>query len=119
MTTTRRLHIDIETYSGESLEDCGVHRYAEHQDFKVLLFAYAFDDLPVTVLDLSEGLSLPAPVRRAMTDPGVTKVAHNATFERVCLSRHLGVQLDPAQWECTMAQCARCGLPLKLSLIHI
>lgn len=114
MTTTKRLHIDIETYSGESLADCGVHRYAEHPDFKVLLFAYAFDDQPVTVLDLSEGQRLPAPVLRSMTDPGVIKVAHNATFERVCLSRHLGIQLNPSQWECTMAQCARCGLPLSL-----
>lgn len=110
----KRLHIDIETYSGESLADCGVHRYAEHPDFKVLLLAYAFDDMPVTVLDLSEGLGLPAPVKRALTDPGVIKVAHNATFERVCLSRHLGVALDPQQWECTMVQCARCGLPLSL-----
>lgn len=114
MTTTRRLHIDIETYSGESLADCGVHRYAEHPDFKVLLLAYAFDDQPVTVLDLSEGLSLPAPLRRSLTDPGVIKVAHNATFERVCLSRHTGLALSPSQWECTMAQCARCGLPLSL-----
>ena len=114
MTTTKRLHIDIETYSGESLADCGVHRYAEHPDFKVLLFAYAFDDQPVTVLDLSEGQRLPAPVLRSMTDPNVIKVAHNATFERVCLSRHLGIQLNPSQWECTMAQCARCGLPLSL-----
>lgn len=114
MTTKRRLHIDIETYSGESLADCGVHRYAEHPDFKVLLLAYAFDDQPVTVLDLSEGLSLPAPLRRSLTDPGVIKVAHNATFERVCLSRHTGLTLLPSQWECTMAQCARCGLPLSL-----
>ena len=111
---TRKLHIDIETYSGESLADCGVHRYAEHPDFKVLLFAYAFDDQPVTVLDLSEGTKLPAPVLRSLTDPDVIKVAHNATFERVCLSRMLGQRLEPSQWECTMIQCARCGLPLSL-----
>ena len=111
---TKRLHIDIETYSGESIADCGVHRYAEHPDFKVLLFAYAFDDQPVTVLDLSEGAKLPAPVLRSLTDPGVIKVAHNATFERTCLGRMLGQKLDPSQWECTMIQCARCGLPLGL-----
>ena len=110
-----RLHIDIETYSGESLADCGVYRYAEHPDFRILLFAYAFDDNPVTVLDLSEGQAeLPAPVRRALTDPKIVKVAHNATFERVCISRMLGETLDPSQWECTMIQCARCGLPLSL-----
>lgn len=111
---TRRLHIDIETYSGESLADCGVHRYAEHPDFQILLFAYAFDEAPVTVVDLAQGATLPAPVLRALTDPKVVKVAHNATFERTCIGRMLGKELDPLQWECTMAQCARCGLPLSL-----
>ena len=114
MTTKRRLHIDIETYSGESLADCGVHRYAENPDFQILLFAYAFDDAPVTVIDLASGVSLPAPVRRALTDPQIIKVAHNATFERACIGRMLGQVLDPSQWECTMVQCARCGLPLSL-----
>ena len=110
----RRLHIDIETYSGESLADCGVHRYTEHPDFQVLLLAYAFDDAPVMVIDLASGVPLPAPVRRSLTDPNIVKVAHNATFERVCIGRMLGQTLDPAQWECTMVQCARCGLPLSL-----
>ena len=110
----RRLHIDIETYSPEALADCGVYRYAEHPDFRILLFAYAFDDAPVTVLDLASGCTLPAPVMRSLTDPDVVKVAHNAAFERTCLGRMLGRRLDPSQWECTMVQCARCGLPLSL-----
>ena len=110
----KRLHIDIETFSGESLADCGVHRYAEHPDFRILLFAYAFDDAPVTVIDLAQGVTLPAPVRRSLTDPNVVKVAHNATFERTCIGRMLGTTLHPGQWECTMIQCARCGLPLSL-----
>lgn len=110
----KRLHIDIETYSPETLADCGVHRYAAHPDFRILLFAYAFEDQPITVLDLASGACLPAPVRRALTDPKVTKVAHNATFERTCIAAMLGEPLDPAQWECTMIQCARCGLPMSL-----
>ena len=109
-----RLHIDIETYSPEALADCGVHRYAEHPDFRILLFAYAFGDGPVTVIDLASGVSLPAPVRRALTDPKVIKVAHNAAFERTCIGAMLGQTLDPHQWECTMIQCARCGLPMSL-----
>ena len=110
----RRLHIDIETFSPEPLDNCGVYRYAEHPDFRILLFAYAFDDAPVTVLDLASGCTLPAPVMRSLTDPDVVKVAHNAAFERTCLGRMLGRRLDPSQWECTMVQCARCGLPLSL-----
>ena len=112
--TNNRLHIDIETYSPEALADCGVHRYAAHPDFRILLFAYAFGDNPVTVIDLASGVTLPAPVRRALTDPKITKVAHNATFERTCIGAMLDQQLDPEQWECTMVQCARCGLPMSL-----
>ena len=110
----KKLHIDIETYSPESLADCGVYRYAEHPDFMILLVAYAFDDGPVTVIDLASGVSLPAPVRRALTDPRIIKVAHNAAFERTCIGRMLGTTLHPGQWECTMIQCARCGLPMSL-----
>ena len=112
--TNNRLHIDIETYSPEALADCGVHRYAAHPDFRILLFAYAFGDNPVTVIDLASGMTLPAPVRRALTDPKITKVAHNATFERTCIGAMLGQRLQPEQWECTMIQCARCGLPMSL-----
>ena len=110
----RKLHIDIETYSPEPIADGGVYRYAEHPDFMILLFAYAFDDGPVTVIDLASGVKLPAPVLRSLRDPNVLKLAHNATFERVCIGRMLGETLDPSQWECTMVQCARCGLPLSL-----
>ena len=112
--TNNRLHIDIETYSPEALADCGVHRYAAHPDFRILLFAYAFGHNPVTVIDFASGVSLPAPVRRALTDPKITKVAHNAAFERTCIGAMMGQQLDPEQWECTMTQCARCGLPMSL-----
>ena len=110
----RRLHIDIETYSPEALADCGVHRYAAHPEFRILLFAYAVDDAPVTVIDLASGVTIPAPIRRALTDPKIVKVAHNATFERTCIGAMLGTTLDPHQWECTMIHCARCGLPMSL-----
>ena len=110
----KRLHIDIETYSPEALADCGVHRYAAHPEFMILLFAYAVDDGPVTVIDLASGVTIPAPIRRALTDPDIVKVAHNATFERTCIGAMLGQTLDPHQWECTMIQCARCGLPMSL-----
>ena len=110
----KKLHIDIETYSPEPIADSGVYRYAEHPDFMILLFAYAFDDGPVTVIDLASGSMIPAPVLRSLRDPQVIKVAHNATFERTCIGRMLGETLDPSQWECTMVQCARCGLPLSL-----
>lgn len=116
------LAIDIETYSPVDLSKAGVYRYAEDPDFRVLLFAYALDENPVEVVDLEHGETLPDAVLAALTDPGVTKTAFNANFERVCLSRYLrdlgklpeGAFLDPAEWHCTMVHAATLGLPRSL-----
>lgn len=112
------LHIDIETFSPAPLADCGVYRYAEHPDFEVLLIATSLDGAPVSIVDLANGDPLPDWLREALTDPETLKVAHNARFERVCLSRLLelppGQYLPPEQWDCTMIRCARMGLPQSL-----
>ena len=115
----RELGIDIETYSSEDLTSCGVYRYAEAEDFTVLLFAYSVDNGEVDCIDLAGGERLPDDIREALTDPAVVKTAYNAAFERVCLSRWLGLPegeyLDPSQWKCTMIRAARLGLPLSLA----
>lgn len=112
------LGIDIETYSGVDLAGCGVYKYAESPDFAVLLFAWCEDGGPVRCADLASGETLPGHVVEALTDAGVVKTAYNAQFERVCLSRWLGLPpgeyLDPRQWRCTMVRAARLGLPLSL-----
>lgn len=112
----REIGIDIETYSSEDLAACGVYRYAEAPDFEILLFGYCVDGGAVRCVDLARGESIPADVIAALTDPAVIKTAYNATFERVCLSRYLGVDgyLDPSSWRCTMTAAARWGLPLPL-----
>ena len=118
----KTLSIDIET-CGADLAECGVYRYAEHPDFRILLFAYAVDYGPVEVVSIATGERLPEDIFWALTDPTVTKTAFNATFERVCLSRWLRDRaflnssefLDPEQWDCTMVAAARCGLPLSLA----
>jgi len=112
MTTLR---IDIETYSSVDLRKCGVHRYAESEDFEVLLFGYAFDTDPVQVVDLARGDALPDDVVSAMTDANVIKTAYNAAFEITCLSRHFGFQLDPMQWRCTSVHALYLGLPGNLA----
>jgi DNA polymerase len=110
--------IDIETYSSVDLGACGVYRYAESADFAILLFAYCVDGGEVECVDLAQGEALPDDIREALTDPEVVKTAYNANFERVCLSRWLGMPtgqyLDPRQWRCTMVAAARMGLPLAL-----
>ena len=107
--------IDIETYSSAPLPKCGVYRYCDAPDFEILLFSYAFDDEPVQTIDLASGEALPPEVISALEDPGIIKVAYNAQFERVCLSRYLGHWLDPHQWRCTMVMAAYLTLPGRLA----
>ena len=107
--------IDIETYSSAPLPKCGVYRYCDAPDFEILLFSYAFDDEPVQTIDLASGETLPQEAISALEDPGIIKVAYNAQFERVCLSRYLGHWLDPHQWRCTIVMAAYLTLPGRLA----
>lgn len=113
----KTLEIDIETFSSVNLAKSGVYRYVEAEDFEVLLFAYSVDGGQVQVVDLACGEKLPEEIINALTDLNVTKWAFNANFERVCLSRWLGLStgyLDPKSWRCTMVWSAYMGLPLSL-----
>ena len=114
----KKLSIDIETRSSTNLAKSGVYRYCEDKDFAILLFGYSVDDGPVHVVDLAMGEQLPDAIKSALSDPAVTKWAFNAQFERVCLSRFLGMPtgqyLDPSSWRCTMVWAATLGLPLSL-----
>ena len=113
------LGIDIETYSSAPLPRCGVYRYCDAPDFEILLFSYAFDDAPVETVDLACGETLPKEVLLALEDQNVLKVAYNAQFERVCLSKYLGHWLDPHQWRCTMVMAAYLTLPGRLADVTV
>ncbi|WP_353332817.1 DNA polymerase [Bacteroides sedimenti] len=114
----RKLSIDIETYSEADLPNCGVYRYVEDPSFEILLFAYAFDDEPVEIVDLARGGVLPFKVKLALFDSNVLKTAFNANFEITCLNKYLlestGFRLRESQWECTRVRSAVAGLPLSL-----
>lgn len=114
----KTLSIDIESFSSVNLTKSGVYRYAESDDFEVLLFGYSADGGPVHVVDLAADEKIPDVIHSALLDPTVTKWAFNAQFERVCLSRFLGLPtgeyLDPSSWRCTMVWAATLGLPLSL-----
>lgn len=134
------LHIDIETFSSVDLAKAGVYKYAESEDFEILLFAYSYDNDPVTVLDLTQQ-DLPEEIILDLLDRNVIKKAHNAQFERICLSAHLrkwqkenGVKLvlshfanepaptfceylPPEGWCCTMVHSSMCGLPSSLKQV--
>ena len=108
------LGIDIETFSSVELSKCGVFRYSESPDFEILLFAYAFDDDEVRIVDMVCGEMLPAKVLEALDNPEIIKAAWNAQFERTCIGRYLGRRLSPDSWRCSMVHAASLSLPLSL-----
>ncbi len=130
----KSIEIDIETYSSVSLQKCGVYKYTESPDFEILLFGYSTDGSPVVTVDLACGEEIPLVILDALNDDEIIKWAHNAQFERVCLSRYLsdrGICLDPfhdnhplstgrarflnpKSWRCSMVWTAYMGLPLSL-----
>ncbi len=132
--TPRFMHIDLETYSSVDLAECGVYKYAESEDFEILLFGYAFDDDEVNVLEhLTPETMENIGIFKALMDPRITKVAHNAAFERTCLSVYFkrlpqSIQqqyqnpedepldfLPPEQWKDTMIMAAELGYPNSLA----
>ena len=113
----KKLSIDLETYSSVDLGKSGVYKYAESEDFEILLFAYSINDGEVKVIDLANGEIIPEEILSALSDENVEKWAFNASFERVCLSRFLGKRLKPQGWYCTMIWSAYLGLPLSLEKV--
>ena len=125
------LNIDLETRSGADIAKTGVYRYAEDEQFDILLFGVSVNQGPVQVYDLASGERIPKEILAAFTDSNVIKYAYNASFERVCLSywlkkRHpeliqkngqLTVFLNPVSWRCSMVLGFYNGLPGGLEKI--
>ena len=114
----RTLSIDLETFSEVDIKKSGLYRYAENSE--ILLFAYAFDDDPVQVIDFAQGEELPDDVLEALWASDVRKTAYNAAFEIHVINHWLETEgyidmgeeyMDPAQWYCTMVQGWTLGLP--------
>ena len=130
-----RISIDVETRSSVDLKKCGMYKYAESQDFDILLFGYSIDGGEVHVIDLACGEKIPTDIIKALSDNSILKTAYHASFERVTLSVWLRrnypqyfstysiegdpVQkyLDPAAWKCTLVWAAYNGLPLSLDKV--
>ena len=128
----KELSIDLETYSDVDITKCGAYKYAESDNFEILLFGASIDGGLVKVYDLACGDTVPEEILAALSDESVTKWAFNAAFERICLSNWLkrhhpahfhgysipedpaSKYLDPSSWRCTMIWSAYMGLPLSL-----
>lgn len=102
------LFIDLETYNDTPIT-YGSFKYAETAE--VCLFAYAFNDEPVKVWDLTTGDPMPPDLRGHILNPETILVAHNVMFDRTVLMRYHKAFEDPARWRCTMIAAYMHGLP--------
>jgi len=132
MDKIKELHLDLETFSDVELGKCGIYRYVESPLFEILLLGYSTDGIHVHVIDLTSDEQVPEEIINALTDNKVIKWAHNASFERICLSQWLRKNypekflsystpddtannyIDPEAWRCSLVLSAYTGLPLSL-----
>ena len=118
MTT---LFLDTETFSETPIKN-GTFRYAA--DAEVLVVAYAIDEGPVQVWDVTSGAKMPVELHAALCNRELPITAHNAQFDANVL--HLAKNSDEVmraagehveRWRCTMAQALSHSLPAKLSAL--
>lgn len=112
MTT---LYLDLETYCELPITN-GTHAYAEQVE--IMIFAWALDDGPVNVWDVTTGIKAPAPLRAALRNPEVLICAHNSHFDRTVL-RHAMPELCPPlpRWRDTMVKAMAHSLPGALGTL--
>lgn len=110
---SRRLVLDLETFSSADLPRGGVKKYTEAPDFEILLMSYAWDGGPVQLWDFTQ-YGPPDWLAPALVDPAITKIAWNVSFERNCLNAALGIYTPPEQWRDAMTLAAMNGLPMSL-----
>ena len=112
-----RLVVDIETTSACDLASCGSWVYAEHESTKILVIAYADADTqdPPRVwsaADLNAGLLLQGVLGDLLAADRL--IAHNAGFERNCLSQLNPAFKEPRRWIDTATMCGVVGRPRGL-----
>ena len=109
-----KLWIDYETYSEVDIR-AGTHAYAESAE--IMLFAYAVDNDPVQVWDLTDGSPMPADLHEALFLADEVW-AHNSHFDRTVM-RHVMPTLCPPieRWRDTMVQALAHSLPGALGAL--
>lgn len=110
----KTLYLDLETYSETPITH-GTHVYAA--DAEILLVAWACDDGPVQVLDLTLPNTRPDGIMAVLNDPSVTVVIQNSHFDRTVIRHAWGVDIPTARIHDTMVQALSHGLPGALGML--
>lgn len=108
------LFLDLETRSATDLKRHGVYRYVADPEFKILMAGWHDGQMngDVPKIHVSTGAAMfKIP---GLLDPKVKIVAHNAQFERLCLTEQFGPFFDAERFIDTAALAAEAGYPRAL-----
>ena len=121
--------VDIETFSDVDIKKAGLYKYAQSPAFEILLIAWAVNDGPVRIVDLTVDPGAEGAGReyqalqdflRVYNDRDTMLHAYNAAFEHTCLNewaRRRGLPERPiGDWRCTMAHGLYCGYTAGLGI---
>lgn len=111
----QHLNIDIETRSSVNISKSGAYKYAQSEDFEILLFSYKLNDDPTKIVDLKQGEKIPDNILELLNNQNCIKHAYNAAFEWYCLNQ-AGYTTIITQWRCTMFHATYLGLPAGLGM---
>jgi DNA polymerase len=115
MPRQRLAFMDLETWSGVPIRH-GAWAYAEGAE--VLLWAYALNDGPVAVWDLTGGDPMPAALAAILVDDAITTVWHNGSmFDTTVLKVAMGIDIPLARLHDTMVQALQHSLPGSLGAL--
>lgn len=124
----RHCSVDIETYSDIDIKKAGLYKYARSPEFRVLLIAYAVDNGPVQIIDLTMDAGAEGAGTNTVHwqeflarwhDPFTIMHSYNAAFEAAALNIFMGHQgiapIPLSRWRCTMAHGLYCGYTAGLA----
>lgn len=109
----RTLYLDLETFSETPITH-GTHAYAAAAE--ILLAAWAWDDGPVHVHDLTRS-DLPSDFADYLRDPDVEVVIHNSHFDRTVIRHVWGIDIPTERIHDTMVQAMAHSLPGSLGML--
>ena len=118
MNKVKQVCVDFETFSDVDIKKAGLYKYVESPAFDILLIAWAVDDEPVRIIDLTQGED-PEPFLKVVYDEDTVLRSYNAAFEHATLNTWLHRRNLPTlpigDWRCTMAHGLYCGYTAGLA----
>jgi DNA polymerase len=109
----RTLYLDLETFSETPITH-GTHAYAANAE--ILLAAWAWDDGPVRVHDLTLS-DLSSEFADHLRDPDTEVVIHNSHFDRTVIRHVWGIDIPTSRIHDTMVQAMAHSLPGSLGML--